>query len=442
MHTVSLLKRRLSPALALLAFLTAAFSLWSTPSKAIYEVADNVPAATLLIPYFEVDTANANGRTTIVNVVNTSASSMLLNVTLWTNAGVPVGRFNAYLTGYDVVNFNLRDVLNGQPPQTASDGQDPTDTISPQGPISQDINFASCNTSGTTPLPSNAIGLPVGGPSGSPAPASEVRALLTGAASTVYAPGQCFGIPQGDAVARGYITIDTVNSCNVATPASVGYHSDLISTRQNTLTGDFALLDPSTGQMQYESAVAVEAPLPPLPASGQYTFYGRFVGWNATDFREPLPGAWVVQGDTGTTRAVVWRDSKQANPGPFACSTTPAPLPLGQEGLAHFEASSRYNDPAVVVPPPATVRPAPLVTQVSAFNTTNWAIPAAVKTGFVFANLHTSIAGNANPPEDPLAAQSYVLILRTPKAGGFSTGAVATPMDNAGQARHFTPSDN
>ena len=41
--------------------------------------------------------------------------------------------------------INLRDILaNGILPRTASDGQDPADTISPQGPFSQDINFASC----------------------------------------------------------------------------------------------------------------------------------------------------------------------------------------------------------------------------------------------------------------------------------------------------------
>ena len=39
----------------------------------------------------------------------------------------------------------MRDVfVDGKLPRTASDGQDPADTISPQGAASQDINFASC----------------------------------------------------------------------------------------------------------------------------------------------------------------------------------------------------------------------------------------------------------------------------------------------------------
>ncbi|HBL30141.1 MAG TPA: hypothetical protein DD490_25165, partial [Acidobacteria bacterium] len=53
--------------------------------------------------------------------------------------------WDVYLTGYDVQTVNLRDILvSGILPRTASAGQDPTNTISPKGPISQDINFASC----------------------------------------------------------------------------------------------------------------------------------------------------------------------------------------------------------------------------------------------------------------------------------------------------------
>ena len=64
---------------------------------------------------------------------------------VWSDLSVPVLDFNVYLTGYDVQTINLRDILvNGILPRTASAGQDPTDTISPKGAFSQDINFASC----------------------------------------------------------------------------------------------------------------------------------------------------------------------------------------------------------------------------------------------------------------------------------------------------------
>ena len=47
---------------------------------------------------------------------------------------------------YDTETLNLRDVLNRAPPITADAGDDPTDQISPKGPISQDINGLSAKT--------------------------------------------------------------------------------------------------------------------------------------------------------------------------------------------------------------------------------------------------------------------------------------------------------
>ncbi|HYX23827.1 MAG TPA: hypothetical protein VFC23_06720, partial [Thermoanaerobaculia bacterium] len=106
---------------------------------------DAVPAATLLLPYFEVDLNNPNGLTTLFSVNNASATAVLAHVVVYSDLSVPVLDFNIYLTGYDVQTINLRDILiNGILPQTASAGQDPSDKISPKGPKSQDINFASC----------------------------------------------------------------------------------------------------------------------------------------------------------------------------------------------------------------------------------------------------------------------------------------------------------
>src|SRR5919198_3134250 len=111
---------------------------------------DDVPAATLLLPYFEVDLANPNGVTTLFSVNNASATAVLAHVVVWSDLSVPVLDFNIYLTGYDVQTINLRDIIcGGTLPRTASAGQDPTDTISPKGSFSQDINFASC----TRPVP-------------------------------------------------------------------------------------------------------------------------------------------------------------------------------------------------------------------------------------------------------------------------------------------------
>src|SRR3954469_14910994 len=157
---------------------------------------DDVPAATLLLPYFEVDLSNPNGETTLFSVNNASATAVLAHVVVWSDLSVPVLDFNIYLTGYDVQTVNLRDILvSGIIPRTASAGQDPGDTISPKGSFSQDINFASCT--GLLPTPT----LPASFVAG-------LRASLTGVASSNLA-GRCAGRAFGDNVARGYITIDT-----------------------------------------------------------------------------------------------------------------------------------------------------------------------------------------------------------------------------------------
>src|SRR5262245_41973551 len=71
------------------------------------------PAATLLLPYFEVDTAAAQGTgtTTLFTVVNTSRYPQIAHVTVWTDWAYPVIDFNLFLTGYDVQGINLFDLI-------------------------------------------------------------------------------------------------------------------------------------------------------------------------------------------------------------------------------------------------------------------------------------------------------------------------------------------
>ena len=129
---------RILPLLALLAFAPAAHG----ASCAL----DGGPAATLLLPYFEVDLDNPNARTTLFSLNNAGDKAALAHVVLWTDVGVPTLTFDVYLTGYDVQEINLRDIfVSGNLPVTASVGQDPNDTISPKGSVSQDIDFTSCS---------------------------------------------------------------------------------------------------------------------------------------------------------------------------------------------------------------------------------------------------------------------------------------------------------
>lgn len=167
------------------------------------------PAATLLLPYFEVDLANPGGANTFVTLNNASATATMVHVSVWSEMHVPVYGFDVYLTGYDVQPISVRDILNGVLPRTASAGQDPGNLISPKGPLSQDITFPSC--AGNLPIPAP-----------TPATVAHIRAALTGMASPVN--GQCATRSNSTpTIARGYITMDVTNQCTSQFPGDVGY---------------------------------------------------------------------------------------------------------------------------------------------------------------------------------------------------------------------------
>ena len=183
----------------------------AAPAFAVIGTVDDVPAATLLLPYFEVDLDDPNGVTTLMSINNASATAVLAHVVLWTDLSVHVLDFNVYLTGYDVQSINLRDIIvNGNLPLTASAGQDPTDTISPQGPASQDINFASCT--GILPYDNPALDATY---------IDHVQLMLTGQGSPYFGfGGLCGGVRSRRRIARGYVTVDTVNACNTDVPGA------------------------------------------------------------------------------------------------------------------------------------------------------------------------------------------------------------------------------
>lgn len=402
----------------------ASLCLLATPwAHAAIGAVDNVPASTLLVPYFEVDLASANGKNTVVSVTNTSATAVMLNTTLWSDAGIPVFNFSAYLTGYDTVSMDLRQVLAGVLPRTASAGQDPADTISHKGPFSQDINFPACN--GVVP--------PAPVP---PATVADIAAMLTGSPSTVRYAGQCVGSNKGDGVARGYITIDTASQCLTSgvDPTQANYFSGFIGTFQNVIVGDYLMVNQATGQLSAFNAVAVESDFsdPRVNTANNYTFYGRLHNWDATDRREPLATNWAVQGDSGTSSAIIWRDPKVA-PAPFSCATgKPAYAPLGQT-QARIVNTQSFQVPLT---PPSL---APVATQVAPLTNAYLGFASTEKIGWLFLNLNTAVAPGANPPTQPNASQGFVTLLRpVDGVSRMTAGGTCTALDSATAASSFT----
>src|SRR5882724_5265859 len=71
------------------------------------------PAATLLLPYFEVDfnSPATSARTTLFTITNTSRVPQIAHVVVWTDWSFAALDFNVFLTGYDVQSVNLYDLF-------------------------------------------------------------------------------------------------------------------------------------------------------------------------------------------------------------------------------------------------------------------------------------------------------------------------------------------
>jgi hypothetical protein len=262
------------------------------------------PAATLLLPYFEVeyDKPQTEALNTVFSIVNTSAVPQIARVTIWTDWGFPATYFPVFLTGYDTQTVSMYDILaRGNVPYTTSQGQ--------RGSASLDANphFNSeiwCDRVGGSMGPEKAHRLQ--------------RILTTGERDD---PNCRVGGVHAHAV--GYVTVDVVNSCAIDSPLTDAYWTDVIL-YDNVLTGDYERINPNPTTGNYaggnplvhiravpEGGGAGQALASPLP----YTFYDRYTPANARhiDRRQPLPATFAARyinggPDSFQTNFVVWRE--------------------------------------------------------------------------------------------------------------------------------------
>lgn len=304
-----------------------------SPGSAVIGTIDNVPAATLLLPYFEVDIANSAGVNTLLSVNNASSAAVLAHVTVWTDQGVPGLAFEIYLTGYDIQTIDLRDIfVNGNLPRTASDGQDASDAISPQGQVSQDIDLSSCSA------------LPYSNPALSPSYRAHLQAWFQGNQSPVT--GNCAGSKTQDNIMRGYVTIDTVNACNLFFPSDFALYAPFL-TFQNVLWGEYFLIDAAQNGAEGHNLVPIEACVTCFAPGGYHTFYGRYNEATAADAREPLPPAMFASYETlsASTEYVIWRETNDSASG-YSCSLEGPPswYPLEMAGTTVLDDSEQLAE--------------------------------------------------------------------------------------------------
>lgn len=415
---------------ALLAVLLGALlSAGTPPASARTCASDVVPAATLLLPYFEVDLGNASGRTTLFSVNNVVDRAVLTHVVLWTDLGVPTLAFDLYLTGFDVQTINLRDVFSGQLPRTASHSQDPSDTISPQGELSQDVSFASCAGVLPPPAPSAAV-------------VDHLRKAHQGLASPLL-EGKCAAQPLRDGIARGYVTVDVVSRCSSLTPASAGYFGpEGVAAHDNVLWGDFYLVDPASNLAQGENLVRIESD--PARFAGKPTFYSRYVNGTGADGREPLPTVWAARyinggAFTGGTDYFYWRDSRQRVEA-FQCNQPPSWYPIRfQEGDHQswiFDEHENVDTYGCFIPTPSCQLPAPFPGESGrvALNTAQFPIPFDF--GWWYLDMKTASSVTAPP-----LTQAWVGVIHDAQ-GRFSVGLEGDPLDDGCEPLTSNPGSN
>ena len=421
------------------AFIFMALALLAFGGQSFAELCtiDQVPAATLLVPYFEVEYTEPQTTAidTLFSINNASAEAALAHVTLWTNLSQPTIDFDVYLSGYDVVTVSLWQVFQGNIPITADDQSDPTDTISPQGPISEDDSFPECDD--FFPLFSNPV---ISGNN-----LNRLRNGHTGNGITSLG-GACLGLNLGDDVARGYITIDSVSQCSTLFPSDpAGAESYFIdgglgvANNNNQLWGDWFIVNPDSDTGNFatgDTLVHIEADDTFNAASTPtgYTFYGRYsttgTAGGGADNREPLGTTWgtrylLPDADPDTpdffdgTDLIVWRDSTADNQpnGGFTCGTAPDWYPLNETQVVAFDEEEDAVEicfsrgGGVISPPEGEDDPAcfPLETGRYAFGEGDLSVP--FQFGWTFLNLNIpsdAPTGDADFPSDPGVSQSFV----------------------------------
>lgn len=409
---------------------------------------DAVPAATLLVPYFEVDLDAcgdpANQTTTLFSVNNASAAPALAHVTLWTNYSQPTLDFDIFLTGYDVQSINIADVFcDGNLPITADEANDGIDTISP--------NSGHPAWDGSFPLCGNIFPFYVN-PMVTGTRLTDLAAAHTGGTTSA---GICPGHDVGDNVARGYITVDNANECSLIFPDDPTYFSPdgttpAVASDVNQLWGDWFMVDPANAFAQGDNLVHVEAaPGPWQPAANDYTFYARYTVANGTfDNREPLGETWGARyingGAFDGSELVVWRDST-SNEVINGCAG-PSWYPMNETQVIAFDEQEDAEElcfagpGGVISPPDPSVDTFcfPLETQRVATGVAP--LNPTFNFGWMFMNLNVgidTIGGDYDPLNQEWASQSHVTVLHSAQ-GLYSAGMQAMPLSTACDATDAT----
>jgi hypothetical protein len=438
----------------------AVASLLALGGSAIADICtiEATPAATLLLPYFEVDIADPNGIDTFFSINNASAAATMTHVIVWTDMSVEALDFNVYLTGYDVQTIGMGLMIrDGILPRTAK-----STSVSPRGPWSDvdPLTYPGCTGI-----------LPYVNPALDPDYIDHLQAILTGGPSAIYS-GRCGGFDYGDGIARGYVSVDVVNDCTLLRPCEEGYFYTAtgfyngFGEYSNILWGDWYIIDYAQNFAQGDNLVHIEA-VDPADLIGQETlngtYYGRCVGdpdspavepW--VDLRETLPTTFANRfyqnaAFDGGTDLLVWRDSviqhylaelfsgygDFAHEG-FDCNVGPmwyAVLGgLPQRQTVIFDEQENPEALCTISPCPE----ADILFPIEAQRIKVTDLDITPDSGWLYANLNMPDVFTCNQGQDcTLLAQAWITAVHSAE-GRFSAGLPAIQLDNYADNQSIT----
>jgi hypothetical protein len=358
------------------------------------------PAATLLLPYFEVNIDNPAGETTLFTITNVSQLPQIAHVTIWTDFSFPVLDFNIFLTGYDVQSINLFDVISRgkiAEPGTSSDSDVGRRSLeNTDNPL---LTLTNCNRLAVN------IRQPLLG--------DLQTALTTGRTSSCnVAVGRVH--PRTGAV--GYVTVDLAESCNTSLPIDAGYFTTRVL-YDNVLIGDYQQVNSTQNFAQGNPMVHIRAIPEGGPPGGAVTnfdrtFYSRYQAGGTADRRQPLPATfaahWIQGGSTDfQTSLKIWREGRTG--ATAGCAVSPnAAIPVVE--LVRFdeqENPTTFTPGRIISPLPTVPLSRPETSRTSIADPFFPPNSTSAVAGWMYLNLDDP--GNTNAP-GLMATQNWVIV--------------------------------
>ncbi|HKR66859.1 MAG TPA: hypothetical protein VJZ00_24240, partial [Thermoanaerobaculia bacterium] len=377
------------------------------------------PAATLLLPYFEVDLASPTGETTLFTVTNVGALPQIAHVTLWTDAAFPVLDFNIFLTGYDVQSINLYDVIaRGRIAEPGTSHHAHTGDRSKPNDANPLLDLTNCDRLAVF-IPDSIL--------------LDMQRALTLGRSSRCAPDARVGGTHLHAI--GYATIDVVASCGTTLPTDPDYASKVLL-YDNVLSGDYQQVYSANNFAQAAPMVHIRA-FPEGGAPGakttnlKRTFYSSMQTGGATaDRRQPLPSTfaarWISGGSVGfNTTYKIWREAPRRV---SACAVSQnLTLPIGE--FVRFDEEENpttriFECPILCPPDPGPQLPATSSASVADLSLFPLPEDGAIA-GWVYMNLDNAYIENPGP----FPSQNWVITTMRAE-GRYSVDMEASALGN------------